>query len=549
MNNIFDFFISYRRVAASSIVGQILGALDGLKYKTFLDVKGLRNSNDWKRSIDDNLSKSRVMLVVLAKGSFESGHSDTVSDEFLYEISKAKEMGKPLITIDYGGFFSAKEFQHIRDENIIKWLNGPTALSFEPSKIDNWSNLIADIVERMWKFECENDSFGRHLPEEYIEDNMDILRSRAKKLFENDGKIDHRESNGLIKFAKEKHLFEEDVYKVIEEVERNSKPYIQTPVGAEVATTNITEQSVKVEPVDSSNVISPSSSKSGFSSSTGDNAPSNQHMNGDVASPEVVESDKYDSWEYFKLGSMKVLEVLESSERDDLVSYICFYAFDDDDIAESVIDKLKSSNPTSIVADAIEEYAQFLDPDVVGNYSVAIARDWSMARIIAKLIATPDMDLIENILSKGGNTKIRNAFIESWPDGSAGDDFGEDDDLDADYNSLGAMKAKDVLEHEWSSDLIGYISEFSGKTKQTVKKYLSSAEHGQQVKDVVKGYREFSYLSNLAGYNVKFANDYELARVIADALKLTDIAPIEAILASTNGHTLLKKAFIEYWPK
>jgi hypothetical protein len=547
MNDNFDFFISYRRVAASSIVGHILGALDRLKYKTFLDVKELKNSNDWKRSIDDNLRKSRVMLVVLAKGSFESGHADTGSDEFLYEISKAKEMAKPLITIDYGGFFSAKEFQHIRDENIVKWLNGPTALSFEPSQIDSWSNLIASIVERMLKFEREIDSFGRHLPDEYIEDHMDILRSRAKKFFENDRKIDHRESNQLFAFAKEKHLCEEDVIKIIDEVERDFRPYIQPQVGVEVAPpTNINtiiDPSVTVEPVDSS-VISPSSSQSGLSNLTDDKASSNLHIEGDVVSPEIAELEKYDSWEYFKLGAMKVSEVLDSPERGDLVSYICFYAFDDEDVAAGVIDKLQKSNPTSTIADAIEEYAQFLDLDVIGNYSVATARDWSMTRVISRLVRDLDFDLISGILSLGGNTKVRNAFLEFWPDDPSSQAF-----PDTDYQSIGSMKAIDVLDHEWCSELIGRIEVFSQKSKQTVRKYLNNAELGQLVIDAVKGFREFAYLSNLAGYNVKFAKDYELAKVIADALKLTDTAPIEEILASTNGHTLLKKAFSEYWPK
>jgi hypothetical protein len=158
--------------------------------------------------------------------------------------------------------------------------------------------------------------------------------------------------------------------------------------------------------------------------------------------------------------------------------------------------------------------------------------------------------MIQNILAEThGRTKVWKAFAEFWPD-STTDDIDDDESFPAsDYHSLGSMKVSDVLSHEWLSYLIDLIAEFSKKSTQTVKKYLNSADNNQLVIDAVKGYRDFAYLSNLAGYNVKYAKDYELSRVIAEALRVSDLAIVESILSATNGHTLLRKAFSEYWPK
>jgi hypothetical protein len=549
----FDFFISYRRAAAGAIIRDIKSTLiDPYDYKVFLDLDDLKHSNDWKKSVDENLAKSRVILVVLARGSFLPEHTNTDSDEFLYEIGRAKDLDKPLITIDYDGFFSANETQRIINKDIAKWLNQPTAIPFKTSDHECRKNLIAGIIEKMKGYDTTLDSFGGYLPETYIEEQIHILRLKAKRFFDNDSRIDHSESYQLFNFAKEKHIDHSIVSKVIDEFDKTPTTTLQSkPSDVQIsANSKFDERNIEDRQEEPSNSVTDQPLPL--------NNPSNAlelSKNQEVPFEEALdfesgESEEYDAYEYFRLGSLKVTEVLNSADRDDLIAYICFYAFSDEDVSKSVLDKLNSANPTSKISNAIEEYVQFLDIDIVGDISVAVARDWSMERVIAKLLNEPDIAMIQNILAEThGRTKVWKAFAEFWPD-STTDDIDCDESFPAsDYHSIGSMKVSEVLSHEWLSYLIDLIAEFSKKSTQTVKKYLNSADNNQLVIDAVKGYRDFAYLSNLAGYNVKYAKDYELSRVISEALRVSDLAIVESILSATNGHTLLRKAFSEYWPK
>jgi len=130
----------------------------------------------------------------------------------------------------------------------------------------------------------------------------------------------------------------------------------------------------------------------------------------------------------------------------------------------------------------------------------------------------------------------------------AADDEMPDEILNWDYHALGALKVREVLAHPEVVFLIQGISIFANKTEQTIRKYLRNADQEQLVMDAVKDYRELLDPSYLASMNVAMARDLKLEKVIAEVLGMENIGDVSQILGATHGKTLLRKAFVDYWP-
>ncbi len=281
--------------------------------------------------------------------------------------------------------------------------------------------------------------------------------------------------------------------------------------------------------------------------------PAESHLIPDTAGESsnlgFVDSYEETPWEYFQLGNMTADQVLESPDSADLAGYIAFYAIGDEEDTGPVLDQLKKASPGSLVKDVVEDYADFVDADWVGDLSVSDARNWSLARVIKKLIEELSLNDIERVIDKkNGNTKIRKAFFEHWPDTEASDEEQPDDALNWDYLALGEMRAGEVLAHPERNDLIQGIAMFADKTERTVRKYLEESNPAGLVKDVVKNYQDILDPDVLASMNIATARDLELGKVIAQVLEISDLAEVQRILDDTNGNTKVWKAFVEYWP-
>lgn len=281
--------------------------------------------------------------------------------------------------------------------------------------------------------------------------------------------------------------------------------------------------------------------------------PSESHVipdtTGGGSNVDFVDSDEETPWEYFQLGNMTAGQVLESPESGELAGYITFYVIEDEEDTGPVLEQLKKASPGALVKDVVENYANFLDADTISEFSVSDARNWSLGRVIEKLIEGLSLDEVEGVLDEThGKTKVWKAFLEYWPDTEAGDEM-PDDLLKWDYHALGGMKAGEVIAHAEVGHLIQGIAMFAQKSDRTVRKYLKESNPDGLVKDVVKHYKDILDPGVLASNNVATARDLELEKVIAEVFRIADLAEITRILHETHGRTLLGKAFSKHWPK
>jgi len=270
---------------------------------------------------------------------------------------------------------------------------------------------------------------------------------------------------------------------------------------------------------------------------------------GDGNDVDFVDSDEETPWEYFQLGNMTVGQVLDSPDCEELAGYIAFYAVEDEDDIGSVLEQLKKAPPTALIKDVVEDYANFINIDRVGELSVADARSFSLARVIKKIITGLSLDEVQSILDKThGKTKVCNAFIAYWPDTETDDEI-FDDLPSPDYFELGDMKAGEVLAHSEARHLIQRIALFVEKSEQTVRKYLEEANPNKFVKDVVKNYQNILDPDVLASMNISTARDLELGKVIARSFNIKNLDVITKILDTAHGNTLVGTAFSRYLPK
>ena len=281
--------------------------------------------------------------------------------------------------------------------------------------------------------------------------------------------------------------------------------------------------------------------------------PAEPHVIADTAGggrdDDYADSDEETPWEYFQLGNMTAGQVLDSPESKELAGYIAFYAIEDEEDIGTVLEQLKKASPSALVKDVVENYANFLDVNAVGEFSVSDARNWSLGRVIKKLIDGLSLDEVQRILDEThGKTKVWKAFVAYWPDTDADDEM-PDDLLNWDYHALGDMKAGEVLSHSEAPYLIQGIATFAEKTEQTVRKYLKEANPDGLVKDVVKHYQNVLDPDILSLWNVASARDLALEKVIAQVFEIEDLPEITKILNETHGRTLLGKAFSGHWPK
>ena len=552
MSDSFDFFISYRRRAAKQISPNIKDVLDQFKYRTFFDLLELRNSNDWKKSIDENLPKSKVVIVVLAKESFVEGEQRE-HDEFLYEIGLAIKHRKPVITIDYNGFFLSREQNNIRDKRVVDWLCRPTALELLNSDPQMNKTLRTGIVKRMKDLVNEGVVSGSYLPEKYLKEKRLFITEEAQDFFKNDGKIDSKEVSELLKLGRDCFLPEDIVHEIIEDVVNAGGVTVQHQI-IDILCAAESDRFLKLQPTDEAQFSS--ISKPVDFSRVEYKKPVLVNIDEEIRPPSNPNCciKEYDQWEYFRLGAMTVSEVLNSPEKDNLASYIAFYAFQDGDQEEQVLKQLRESPADQSIMDAINKYTNFRDPGVIGNFTIARAKNWSLARVIAEIIGEPDSEIIEQALNNTqGKTKVRNAFCDNWPENSAGNKSEEDEgELIEDwwdYYALGSMKAGDVLSHPDSSLIIFRISLLVRKTESTVKKYLKNADSQKLVHVAVKKYKDWFDPDFLGGHSVADAKYYGIESVIAEILGNMDINEVLQVLKSKNGHTLLRNAFSDNWPE
>jgi hypothetical protein len=382
MSTKFDFFVSYRRRAAESLPEDIKEVLvESFEYDIFLDIDTLKNSNNWKKMINDHLPNSRVIIVVLAKDSFPSV-SSVDNDEFLYEIDLACKNDMPLITIDYRGFFSAKEYQNIADAKVRDWLNTPTAISRWPidesgkPRFDK-AGFKNDIVSRMKAFVEEAKITGNYLPDNYIDDIQHLLTKRARTALENDGEIDPQETADLFKWGEERFLPKDIISKVIKSVSKEgSQPDTKTP-------------DIIPVPNEPEDLVDP-----------------------DIGDDEQAEPD------YIEIGDMTVARLFSHPMYESIICNIIYYAGKS---KATVVKQLKAPSPNTKIKNAVKDWSLLQYHDVLGSESVANARTYGLTNLIINTLlgATNDASEIQRIKdvlnNTRGNTLVRNAFKEEWP--------------------------------------------------------------------------------------------------------------------------------------
>jgi hypothetical protein len=226
----YDFFISYRRDASRTFASRINYILKKeLKYKVFFDRNELKDSSDWRKRINDNIPKSRIIIVFLGAGAFDQERS---SDHFLHELQVACKCDLGLIPVEHGNFTKNNETKKIPDKKVLEWIDRPTALNLDEifKETDKYSDerekedrdFILRLLGRLSRGLKNADGLSEYdyLSRIKYKESCGNLKRYARECKENDGKIDYKEATEIRKKGEEWYLCEKTIFGIIDEVDK-----------------------------------------------------------------------------------------------------------------------------------------------------------------------------------------------------------------------------------------------------------------------------------------------------------------------------------------
>ncbi|PQJ97313.1 hypothetical protein [Chromatium okenii] len=198
------------------------------------------------------------------------------------------------------------------------------------------------------------------------------------------------------------------------------------------------------------------------------------------------------------------------------------------------------------------------DIDSIGQLTVSSAIIEDTAESIKDITGCSLRKVKQILMKTRGNTLVRNAFSDYWPDSEyVEDDTDTDTEYAEDIDSIGQLTVSSAI----IEDMAESIKDITGCSLRKVKQILMNTRGNTLVRNAFSDYWPDSEyveddtdtecaedIESIGQLTVSSAIIEDMAESIKDITGCS-LRKIEQILMNTHGNTLVKNAFSGYWPE